>query len=276
MAAKLGILVVHGMGSQKDPHFADEMTKEVNDRVKKLGFAPGADLAWQPVYWADILEPHETQLWNALKEDHKLSFEGPRKFILSNLGDAVAYQRQPDSAPDVYQRIHTAVHECIVALHENLGQQDVPLIIMAHSLGSYILSNYIWDRQHHYEDTRYGQTAFERMETLASIITFGSNIAVFSLALAKYVGIGFPAAELSPELKAAARWLNLFDPQDILAYPIKPLCAAYMKNPQIQDIEINVGNLLTSWNPLSHDGYWTDNDFTERVAKQIAVVLSAL
>lgn len=117
MPAKLGILVVHGMGSQKNPQFADKMIDEVNQRVKKQGANPG-DIVWQPVYWADILQPQEDALWKALSKDHKLSFETLRKFVLGNLGDAVAYQRQPEAAPDVYQRIHTAVHGCIVKLRE--------------------------------------------------------------------------------------------------------------------------------------------------------------
>ena len=55
---KLGALVVHGMGSQKNPHFADDMIKEVNSRVKDLGCKPD-EICWKPVYWADVLQPQE-------------------------------------------------------------------------------------------------------------------------------------------------------------------------------------------------------------------------
>src|SRR5256885_11146618 len=106
MAAKLGILVVHGMGSQKNPHFADEMMGQVNRHVKDLGRDP-RDIAWQPAYWADILEEHEKELWNKLSRNHNLSFQSLRRFVLSNLGDAVAYQREPCGDPDVYRRVHT-------------------------------------------------------------------------------------------------------------------------------------------------------------------------
>jgi hypothetical protein len=275
MSAKLGILVVHGMGSQKDPRFADGMIDEINHRVRKLAANPD-DIAWQPVYWADVLQPQEDELWKALSQGHKLGFVGLRRFFLSNLGDAVAYQREPDSSPDVYQRIHTAVHGCIVKLREKLSNQDAPLMVMAHSLGSYIMSNYIWDQQRQNTAALPGATEFEKMRTLCTLVTFGCNIAIFSLALQKYVGIAFPAVELAEPLRSAARWLNYFDPQDILGYPIKPLWDGYANNPQIDDVEINVGNIFTSWNPLSHDQYWTDNDFTEPVAKQIAAVLKCL
>ncbi|HSX82661.1 MAG TPA: hypothetical protein VLQ80_29380 [Candidatus Saccharimonadia bacterium] len=35
------------------------------------------------------------------------------------------------------------------------------------------------------------------------------------------------------------------------------------------DLEINVGNLLTAWNPIAPTAYWTDNDFTKPVAQLI-------
>jgi hypothetical protein len=275
MPAKLGILVVHGMGSQKDPHFADKMIDEVNGRVNDLGLNPHG-LAWQPVYWADLLEPQENNLWRKLSKNHKLNFEDLRKFVLSNLGDAVAYQREPDSSPDVYERIHTRVHDCVASLRAKLDDQDAPLTVMAHSLGSYVMSNYIWDQQRQNNAAIPSPTEFEKMRTLCTLITFGCNIALFSLALQTYIGITFPPDELVEPLKGAARWLNYFDPQDILSYPVKPLSDGYANNPQIEDLEINVGNIFTSWNPLSHDQYWTDDDFTGPVAKQIASLLKVI
>jgi hypothetical protein len=36
-----------------------------------------------------------------------------------------------------------------------------------------------------------------------------------------------------------------------------------------EDREINVGGILTSWNPMSHSEYWTNGDFTGPVAEFI-------
>ena len=38
---------------------------------------------------------------------------------------------------------------------------------------------------------------------------------------------------------------------------------------------MNVGSILRSWNPLSHEEYWTDNDFTTPVATLIRELLEA-
>src|SRR5438132_8642374 len=72
----------------------------------------------------------------------------PRYLALSNFfADAIAYQRVPGDHPDMYRQIHQRLHDNLVQLRTALGQQDPPLVIIAHSLGSVIMSNYIWDEQ---------------------------------------------------------------------------------------------------------------------------------
>ena len=58
----------------------------------------------------------------------------------------------------------------------------------------------------------------------------------------------------------------------VLGYPLKAINSAYAATVNA-DIAINVGGILTSWNPLSHGKYWTDNDFTNPVADLIASFL---
>jgi hypothetical protein len=45
---------------------------------------------------------------------------------------------------------------------------------------------------------------------------------------------------------------------------------------KIEDYEINVGGLLTSWNPASHSAYWEDDDFTVPVTSFLRSLLKAL
>ena len=113
---------------------------------------------------------------------------------------------------------------------------------------------------------------FKRMERLAGMITFGCNIPLFTFAHHTVVPITFPAAQLSPSVKAKARWFNFYDPDDVLGYPLRPINSAY-RNVVNKDIAINVGGLFSSWNPLSHGAYWTDNNFTKPVARFISSIL---
>ena len=74
--------------------------------------------------------------------------------------------------------------------------------------------------------------------------------------------------------RAAARWLNFFDADDVLGYPLRPLSASY-HDAVSADLQIDVGSILKSWNPLSHEEYWTDNDFIAPVAGMIREILVA-
>ena len=82
-------------------------------------------------------------------------------------------------------------------------------------------------------------------------------------------------ATSASSIKKASRWRNYYDPDDILAYPLKPLSPAYAKAVH-EDVPINVGGVFTSWNPASHSQYWTDNSFTKPAATAIADVLKLL
>lgn len=80
--------------------------------------------------------------------------------------------------------------------------------------------------------------------------------------------VDFPPKKLPPNLKKKAKWLNFYDPDDVLGYPLKAINPEYKKT-VTKDIPINVDGVFSSWNPLAHGEYWTDNDFTKPVAKFI-------
>ena len=94
MPKEIGIIVIHGMGSQ-GADFADGMIDEINDRLDDdHGRDPGR-VGWKSVYWADILEPRELSFFNDVKSKNDLDFTSLRKFMLTALGDVSAYQKHP-------------------------------------------------------------------------------------------------------------------------------------------------------------------------------------
>jgi len=269
MDKKLAILVIHGMGSQS-PDFAAGMIEEVNARIDDAG-RDAAQIAWQPVFWADILEPRESAFLQRARKQGDLDYIGLRRFVLSALGDASAYQKVESGENSTYAQIHTRLREAITRLYqEGLGTRPVPLLIMAHSLGGHIMSNYIWDMQRPGAGT--GLSPFERLHRLAGIITFGCNIPLFTFAYQEVKAIRFPPSQLPAALKAKAQWRNYYDPDDILGYPLRPISDSYRQTVN-KDIAINVGSIFSSWNPMSHSGYWTDNDFTRAATAQLLSLL---
>jgi hypothetical protein len=280
MKPKMGVLVIHGIGMQ-DIHFADKMINELRNRIQKVDLNPN-HISFKPVFWAPVLQKKEERLWCTLEKNNDLKEDFLRKLVISYLGDAVAYnQRDTKTKPNVvYHSVHEKLHDQLLELKKNdFNNQDLPLVLMGHSLGCHIISNYIWDRQNWNAAQRgkdpFGSTKFEKMETLIGIISFGCNIPLFTLALSQVKSITFPPLQLPKELKQVARWMNFYDPDDVLGYPLKPI---YNNHAQLKltDIPINVGSILTSWNPMSHLGYWTDNDFTKPVSEFLCTVLSEI
>jgi hypothetical protein len=39
-----------------------------------------------------------------------------------------------------------------------------------------------------------------------------------------------------------------------------------------EDREVNAGNILQSWNPLSHNGYWTDREVIEPISSSLVEI----
>jgi hypothetical protein len=257
MAKDVAVAVIHGMGEQHSD-FANDMIEELNDRID------GSDrIAWQPIFWADILQPRQNAYLRRANARNDLDFFSLREFVVGAVGDAAAYRRMGNNPANTYGQIHTVVRDRIKALYadENkLDSQARPLVILAHSLGGHIMSNYIWDIQRNRPIVPPGNNRFERMQTLALMVTFGCNIPLFTFALQQVVPI---------RLSAGAKWFNYFDPDDVLGYPLKPINPAYRQTVSA-DTTINVGGILSSWNPLSHTGYWTDNSFTKPVARLIS------
>jgi hypothetical protein len=255
-----------------------------------LGESAGL-VVWQEVHWAPILDPRESDLWDAMQravDPHgaaiRLDWAFIRRFVLHNFGDATAYQRD-QHVESAGQLIHQRVSNAVEKLAERLADPAAPIVVLAHSLGGHIMSNYIWDRQHPSADQQVGQPLLP-LPTLAGMITFGCNIPLFALAYRDAKPIDLPGTAISdPALVAAVRWLNVLDRDDVLGWPLRPLyekdAADFSPGQQrtldhLEDHEISVGNLLTRWNPASHDYYWEDEEFARRVAGYFRSILSAV
>lgn len=281
MSRKVGVLVIHGMGSQQ-PMFSAGLQREVSRRLGALHDR----LAWQEIHWTDVLKDREDDLWACMARAREpdgsavdLDWRRIRRFVVHNFGDATAYHRDW-VAQSAYAAIHTVVHDNVVALKTSLADPGAAIVVMAHSLGGHIMSNYIWDGQHS------TLPPFEPIQALAGMITFGCNIPLFSLAFPVATPINLPGTGVrKPAVRAAAKWLNFLDADDVLGWPVKPLYEkglASLTAPQrrtvglIEDHEINVGSLVTSWNPAAHQRYWTDNDFTRPVTDFFKDLIAAV
>lgn len=285
MSTKIAVAIVHGVGITKTD-FADAMIEEIKRRfTKETGSDAGEALVFRPVYWGHILQQPEDELWRRMKQGGELDFTSLRRFMVSFAADALAYQPAEDEK-DKYEEIHAVCARELCWLADNAGP-DAPLVVIAHSLGTIIASNYFYDlgkfRRLVGEAVRaemnVKRTALERGETLTCLYTLGSPIALWSL---RYDDFGrpieVPSAALGdhhPALLPHAGWENYYDPDDIIGYPLKSLNPAYAAAVK-RDVPVNAGGLLTSWNPGSHIAYWEDNDVTVPITKKLVDLWHAM
>lgn len=286
---RTGVLVVHGIGVQSEQEFAVTFIAEVRRRLAERGVG-AAEVAFGRGYWADLLNDRERALLAEMAAGGPLHYRALRDFVVNFLGDAVAYRRGTPDRRNLYYDVHARLLAEVRALRAQLDHVDAPLVVVAHSLGSVMVSDFIWDAQHPGRGCGVaaeaaGGSDFERMRTLAGLVTFGSPIPLFTLALPKVLAIAPPRASpaLAPAVRAVARWENYYDADDVLGWPLRTLAPgaalgtgewAYADAVDA-DHAIDVGGAIAAWNPLSHTAYWRDRDFLGPAAAQIAAVVKA-
>jgi hypothetical protein len=274
---KLGVLFVHGVGNQT-PVYADEMIAGLKRRVARAGVDPEA-VAFKSVFWGDLLDDRENNLMRRMAEQGQLAWRCLRReLVVSGLGDAAAYLGPGTDESAYYGAIHARVETTLGELQEMLdGSDSAPLVIVAHSLGCAIISNYLWDAQKENPWAR-GLTPFTRGETLAGLFTLGCNLPLFTLTKRPddVLPIEFPGAKAADAFRdktgfrCNGGWLNFYDPEDLLGYPLRPMNAAYAKV-VAEDVAVNTGPI---WR--AHTSYWSDPVVNAVIAERMVGLVRAL
>ncbi len=254
MPKEFGVLTIHGMGDQK-PDYAHDLQQNL---YKQLPDEVIRDMRFKSIWYHGDFQEHQDTVWKNMRESgNPMHQRWLRKFFLNFLSDAATSEFRPGAEESPYKRIHRTIRQNIDALRVELGNQDLPIVIIAHSLGCQIISNYIWDAQNGlgiWQNER--PTAFQELRTAQLMITSGCNIPLFVSGLKKVEAIRKPNGQFA--------WYNFYDRDDILGWPLKPLSKGFENAYDAivtEDREINTG--LT---PLSHSAYWEDNDFIKPVA----------
>ncbi|MDP6029806.1 MAG: hypothetical protein QF358_07795, partial [Arenicellales bacterium] len=121
MKKTLAALVIHGIGRQQ-PDFAKGMIKAVNVHLAAQGSDP-QQVAWQPVFWDDILRPAQDAYLQAAYAAADLNARRLRTLVLSALGDAAGYRQLPSGGrrggeeTQTYHRVHARLREAMRSLY---------------------------------------------------------------------------------------------------------------------------------------------------------------
>lgn len=275
MSQKIAVAIIHGAGSQ-GPDFADPMIVKIihqfQSRLPDDNQSVQDKLVFRSIYWANILAKKQRILWNTVKDDDDaLNFDDIRKFIINFGADAVAYQPGANRR-EMYNNVHQTMATALNELAVEAGPQ-APLCIIGHSIGTVVTHNYLFDLgQKMIADKKFDAsiTPLEAGKTLGLLYMMGSPLALWSLRYDNYQAIDFPGQKVTtlyPNIKP--KWLSFYDKDDILAFPIRSLSAGHQDLYQqglLQDKAVNVGGFFSSWNPLSHLEYWTNDLIIQTIA----------
>ncbi|MDL5154946.1 hypothetical protein [Actinomycetospora termitidis] len=206
-----------------------------------------------------------------------------RWLIVHYLGDAISYQA---GAVDrtLYDGVHRHLAQC---LHDLAGEAgtDAPLCVLAHSLGTVVASNFFYDLQVagglHTSGSagvspevadELDDTPLERGETLGWFHTLGSPLALFAQ---RHPDFGTPLTVPHPALaqrhpRVGGEWVNVWDPDDVISSPLRPLNGAY-GDAVAEDRTVHVAPWWLGWTPLAHPFYWNDVRVIRPIATQLAM-----
>ncbi len=268
---KLAVAIIHGLGTEEQ-FFSVELKHRIVEQYLELHESHNEDdLIFQEIFWGDLISESVEQLTEKVNYKGDLTYPALRRNFIDYLGVSHAYRDGVRN--DLYKAIHKRIGEGLTKLANTrrVEGDSTPLVVLAHSFGGVVMSDYIWDmrlEQASSSNKLDNLSALEQFDTFSGFVTFGNPMALFATTNpAKFTSpIEVKGVALEEGYQAMARWYNFYDKDDVVAYPLKGLNDEY-NNAVADDIEINVGSAATSWNPACHTGYWEDVDFYKPVAE---------
>lgn len=288
---KIIVAIIHGAGLHTRQNsggddmqrMSEKLKDKVGDLFRENNHGNISDIIFKPIYWDEESHLHrremelkDTMRGNSVRFESLLSIDGIgslREFLFDTIGDIASYQPVSNKDKpypylevfDTYTAIHTVIAQNLKKFAHDYGA-DSRLVLIGHSLGSIIASNYVYDWRHDNRNHRLvhvnvqsvigkNPSPLENLETLDLFVTMGSPMALWSL---RYEKFDSPIH--------VDTWYNIFDKDDVLAYPLEPLLGKEI----VEDIRINAGGLISSATPLSHLGYWQDDDVIKRIGESLA------
>lgn len=268
--AKLAILAIHGIGTTR-PGYSQRLETHLR---RAVGKKQSDQLCFVEIDYQRHLQSNQEELWERVRRG--LRWTILRRFLLFYFGDAAAVLYNSRELDSVYLKVQQSIYEAATQALNQLESPNGPVVIIAQSLGGQVISSYIWDAQHSsgiwapQHAPAFGtktphRDTFLKLSTTRYFLTTGCNIPLIVSGLEKVVPIDRPNEYF--------RWLNYFDQDDVLGWPLNHLYSYENTSVRPEDVAINVGNLLTSWNPLSHSAYWTSPNFIQPASRLITQLL---
>ena len=255
MERTVHVVMIHGIGKHTDeiwPERIAPLEKKLSQRGVKASISG--------ISYATIAQGYADDYWYDIDVD--LDYKWAREPLLHIFADAMVYGNRPLLAKSNYRQVHQIVHTRLSAVINQMAEDD-RLVIRAHSFGCHVISNFIYDNQEskgaHDTDLDGEPQSLPKIkeldDRLALLVTSGCNIPLFAAGGPHPVPFSRPNENF--------RWLNIFDKDDILGWPIEPLGPGYQTD-WISDRQVNSGGPFRS-----HNNSWFDDDVNNRIVTAI-------
>ena len=99
---------------------------------------------FEEVFWAGPVRGRQTAFMKNAKIDADIVENRLRTFFIEGLGDAAAYQKTRQRENSIYYQVHDEINKTLQRFGDR-SHRSTPLVLIGHSLGSHIISSYVWD-----------------------------------------------------------------------------------------------------------------------------------
>ena len=128
----------------------------------------------------------------------------------------------------------------------------------------FLLKHYRREEEHYQQleqpDPR-AVSEFQRLNSLKSLVTMGSNIPLYRMGYDERVGIRKPCADF--------QWHNFYSQFDIVGYPLGAYYTAPADRAGVIDRRILTGGIWKAWNWWSHETYWSNGKVIDHTVEVI-------
>lgn len=208
---KAAIIHIHGQGGNKE-HSSDSMFAGLRDHLEDSDC-----YHFRAVKYYAPLEKNQKIMIEKL-DDEDASFMCIRAILVQAFGDTATIYQDTES----YERVTREIKHAILSAKEKI-KPNAPIFIIAHSLGSIMISNYIWDMQ----------AAGLCDSQLAAIYTTGSPMHIF------LSGIPYGSIKAIDKPCRHFEWINFWNPRDLISSPFGILSSSYQA--LVEDVVIKKG-----------------------------------
>lgn len=296
---KHSLIFIHGMGTGDPAASYQQLWKSIASQYNQIHHldAGGFDRLFElvPINYKDITYHAKKDIYESafpeLSSDELTACDilNPVRFlhyfVTFFLGDVTAYVSKNDN------HIRSTFWQ-----QSKQAMLNGSYSIIAHSLGSVIAFDFLYNSIEcdelflpnpdkssansaieqslvHSETTEFQQNQAKIVGNFQNFFTFGSTIGLFMMRQGNlwrkeptFSDIVNPVIQANGAQNLRS-WLNFYDREDILAYPLENL---FNRNPQnvdraLKDIAVQTGNLVIN----SHINYWQNNDMARKIAQTL-------